>query len=323
MGYFLESVSFLDTRSHQGRTPQYSLYLKLMDNLTMLHFSSFHPKHIKTATAYRQALRICRICLDEEECDGHLKVLKYALIGTGYDAQLIDCQFRHVTARNRNDLLRSQIRDTSDRVAIIVQYFPGAEKLHHVLCSLQNIIDDNEHLTKILPTPPLLTFKQPPNLKQTIVRSKLPAFRTTSNTTLYNPVNLCKTCQIIDMDTTITHGNTTHQVYGRYSCDLANNVYLLHRRQGCSEAWYIGKTMQAPLKQRMNGHHATIARQACSFPAGEFSGQGHSVSDLWVNVLQGGLRDTQQCRVSKQRLIAKFGINEDGVNRDLGFMLHN
>eukprot|EP00061_Rhincodon_typus_P009592 g33220.t1 len=56
-------------------------------------------------------------------------------------------------------------------------YFPGAEKLYHVLRSLQHIIDDDEHLTKIFPTPPLLIFKQLPNLKQTIVRSKLPSFQ--------------------------------------------------------------------------------------------------------------------------------------------------
>eukprot|EP00061_Rhincodon_typus_P007778 g29804.t1 len=50
-----------------------SLYCKPMDNLMMLHSSSFHPKHIKTAIPYGQALRIYRICSDEEEQDGHLK----------------------------------------------------------------------------------------------------------------------------------------------------------------------------------------------------------------------------------------------------------
>eukprot|EP00061_Rhincodon_typus_P016754 g45133.t1 len=35
--------------------------------------------------------------------------------------------------------------------------------------------------------------------------------------------NLSKTCQIINMDTTIT----TCQVHGRYSCDSANVVYLI------------------------------------------------------------------------------------------------
>eukprot|EP00061_Rhincodon_typus_P005007 g23952.t1 len=88
-----------------------SLYHKPTDNLTMLHFSSFHPKHVKKSIPYGQTLCIHRICSDEEERDRHLKVLKDALTGTGYDAQLIDRQFRHVTAKNHNDLLRRQTKD--------------------------------------------------------------------------------------------------------------------------------------------------------------------------------------------------------------------
>eukprot|EP00061_Rhincodon_typus_P006940 g28086.t1 len=139
-------------------------------------------------------------------------MVKNTLIRTGYHAQLIDHQFRHATAKNRDDLLRRQTQDTTVRVPFIVQYFPRAEKLHHVLRSLQYDIEDDKHLAKIIPTPPLLTFKQPPNLKQTIICSKLPSLQDNINHNTTQPCdgNLCKPCQIIDMDTTITHRNTTH-----------------------------------------------------------------------------------------------------------------
>eukprot|EP00061_Rhincodon_typus_P004320 g22293.t1 len=134
MDYSLESVSFLDRRiSIRDGHLSTSHYDKPMDNLMMLHFSSFHPKHIKTAVPYGQALCIHRICLDEEEHDGRLKVLKDALIGTGYDAQLVNHQFQWATAKNRNDVLRKQKRDMTDRVLFIIQYFTGVEKLRHVL----------------------------------------------------------------------------------------------------------------------------------------------------------------------------------------------
>eukprot|EP00061_Rhincodon_typus_P011952 g37336.t1 len=94
----------------------------------------------------------------------------------------------------------------TDRVPFVVQYVPRADKLSHVLRSLQHDIDDYEHLAKIFPRPPLPAFKQPPNLKQTIVRSKLPSLQDDidHNTMQPRQDNLCKTCQIIDMDTTIT-----------------------------------------------------------------------------------------------------------------------
>eukprot|EP00061_Rhincodon_typus_P003687 g20720.t1 len=110
-------------------------------------------------------------------------------------------------------------------VTFVILFIPGVEKLRHVLCS---IIDDDEHLAKIFPTPPLLAFKQPPNLKKTIVRNKLPSLQDNidHDITQLCHGNICKTCQITNTDTTITHGNTTHHVHGRYSCDLANAVYL-------------------------------------------------------------------------------------------------
>ncbi|XP_060688225.1 uncharacterized protein LOC132820238 [Hemiscyllium ocellatum] len=298
MDYSRVSASFLDTcvsinDGHLSTT----LYRKPTDNLTILHFSSFHPKHIKTAIPYGQALRIHRICSDEEEHDGLLEVLKDALTRMGYDAQLIDRQFRHATARNRNDLLRKQTRAATDRVLFVVQYSPGAEKLRYVLRDLQHIINEDEHLTKTFPTPPLLAFKQLPNLNQIIVRSKLPSSQDNSIQPCHG--GRCKTCQIVDIDTTITHGNTSHLVHGRYSCDSANVIYLIRCRQGSPEAWYVGETEQR-LQQRMNGHSTTINRQEGSLPVGEhFSGPEHSALDLRVTILQSGLWDRQQRKVAE------------------------
>ena len=51
--------------------------------LCSLFFCSFHPKHIKEAIPYGQALRIHRICSDEEDHNRHLQTLKDALIRTG------------------------------------------------------------------------------------------------------------------------------------------------------------------------------------------------------------------------------------------------
>ncbi|XP_078095826.1 uncharacterized protein LOC144510206 isoform X2 [Mustelus asterias] len=281
--YSPESVAFLDTRiSIKDGHLSTSLYHKPTDSLTMLHFSSFHPKHVKEAIPYGQALRIHRICSDEEDRSKHLQTLKDALIRTGYGARLIDQQFQCATAKNRTDLLRRQTRDTVDRVPFVVQYFPGAEKLRHLLRSLQHVIDEDEHLAKAIPTPPLLAFKQSHNLKQTIVRSKLPSLQENSDHDTTQPChsNLCKTCRIIDTDAIISRENTIHQVHGTYSCNSANVVYLIRCKKGCPEAWYIGETMQT-LRQRMNEHHSTITRQDCSLPVGEhFSGHGHSASDI-------------------------------------------
>ena len=148
-----------------------------------------------------------------------------------------------------------------DRVPFIVQHFLGAEKQRHFLWNLQHVIDVGEHLTRAIPTPPLLAFRQPHNLKQTIVHGKLPSLQENSDHNATQPChsNLCKTCRIIDTDTIISRENTIHQVHGKYSCNSANVVYLIRCKKGCPEAWYIGETMQT-LRQRMNEHRSTITR---------------------------------------------------------------
>eukprot|EP00061_Rhincodon_typus_P006766 g27753.t1 len=101
-----------------------------------------------------------------------------------YNSQLIEHQFRHATAKTCNDLLRRQTWDTTDRIPFVIKYFPGAEKLCHVLRSFQQIIDDNEHLAKIFPTPP----NNRQILNRPLFAANYSAFKTTSTITLYNPV---------------------------------------------------------------------------------------------------------------------------------------
>eukprot|EP00061_Rhincodon_typus_P013535 g39965.t1 len=205
-----------------------SLYCKPTDNLMLLHFSSFQPEHVKEVILYRPTRHTHTICLDEEECDGPLRMLKDTLIRTRYDAQL-NRQFQHATVKNHNNLLKRQTWDMTYRVPFIVHYFPGVEKLSHILCSLQHVIDDVEHLTKAIPTPRLLTFKQLPNLKQTIACIKLPSLQENSNHNTIQPChgNLSKTCQI-DLDTTITYGNTTHEVHGNIISEASGEAMLFY-----------------------------------------------------------------------------------------------
>eukprot|EP00061_Rhincodon_typus_P010113 g34149.t1 len=94
----------------------------------------------------------------------------------------------------------------------------------------------DNHINKFQPT---IRLTMDYSLESTIVCSKLPSLQDSINHNTIQPChgNLSKTCQIIVMDTTITCGNTTHHVHGRYSCDSANVIYLICCRQECPYAW--------------------------------------------------------------------------------------
>eukprot|EP00061_Rhincodon_typus_P003915 g21289.t1 len=82
------------------------------------------------------------------------------------------------------------------RHGICLIWYPSSSstslEVHHVLRSFQHIINDDEQLTNIFP--------------MSLLRIKLPMLQDNTDHNTIQPChdNLCKTCQIIDMDTTIT-----------------------------------------------------------------------------------------------------------------------
>ena len=323
MDYSKERIPFLDTLVYTNNgSIETSLYRKPTDNITFLRHSSFHPRHVKEAIPYGQALRIHRICSQTAERDKHLQILKDALLRSEYDARLIDKQFRRATLQPRALLLNTERTETTPRVPFVTQYFPGAEKLRPIIRNLQHLLDNDDRLSKAVPDSPILAFRQPANLKQLIIRSKLPSQPDMDNTSTTRPCNsiLCKTCAIIDPVSTIRRADISHTTHGTYTCNSTGLVYLIRCQKDCENAWYVGETCQT-LRQRMNGHRSTINKQDSFLPVGEhFNLPGHSHTDVRVTVLQGNLHDTRTRRITEQKLIAKFRAHSDGLNRDLGFL---
>eukprot|EP00061_Rhincodon_typus_P010005 g33935.t1 len=199
---------------HQGGHFSASLYYKPTDNLIMLHFSRFHSKHIKEAIPYRQALCIHRTCSDEEESDRHLKVLKDTLLRTGYDAQLINRQFRHATAKNRNNILRRRAQDATERVCFVAQYFPERRNYGRFFAAF-----NMSSITMSISPRSSLHFDFSPSNNCQIL-NKLPSLQDNIDHNTYQPCNgnLCKTCQIINMDITITREDALmHGILARHA----------------------------------------------------------------------------------------------------------
>ena len=216
-------------------------------------------------------------------------------------------------------------RTQSERVPYVVQHFPSADNLRKVLRSLQHLLDDDTRLREVFPQRPILAIRQPPNLKQTLVRSKLPEMGTVAAGPTTVPCNSsrgCKTCNMIDRNDTATikRDQTEMKVQGRFSCNSTNLIYLIRCKKDCPGAWYIGETKQT-LRERMTGHRQSIARKDSTLPIpSHFNSAGHSVEDMKVCVLRGGLSQTKPRRTEEQRLIAKFRTHSEGLNRDLDFL---
>ena len=88
-----EVTLLLDTRVYikDGRV-QTDLHIKPTNKRQYLPTKSCHPKHYKTAIPYNQALRIKRICLEQENLSLRTNQLKHHLSKRGYSDQLLDSE---------------------------------------------------------------------------------------------------------------------------------------------------------------------------------------------------------------------------------------
>eukprot|EP00061_Rhincodon_typus_P010530 g34892.t1 len=91
-------------------------------------------------------MSICRVCGGGvPTCDGSVHVDDLTCLTKVAMAMLEVLDYEGYSIG-----LRRQTQDITNRVLFIVRYFPGVERLCYVLRSFQHVIDDNEHLAKII-----------------------------------------------------------------------------------------------------------------------------------------------------------------------------
>ena len=89
--YSFTTINFLDvqvTKMANGELMT-DLYVKPTDSHAYLNFSSCHPRHIVNSIPYSQALRIIRICSDEDSQSKRLEDLKTNLVARGFPPKLV------------------------------------------------------------------------------------------------------------------------------------------------------------------------------------------------------------------------------------------
>ena len=93
-----ESLPFLDLKVKllEGKIKT-DLYIKETDRHQYLHYSSSHPKHTKQSTVFSQALRMKRICSEEEDFKTHIGEMKSWFQKRAYPDKIIDKELDKVS----------------------------------------------------------------------------------------------------------------------------------------------------------------------------------------------------------------------------------
>ena len=92
----------------------------------------------------------------------------------GYEEQQLDWEIQQVLDIPREmDSQPCNDQDKSARIQLVVTYHPTLPSLGITTRQHQNILHTLEWLQKAFPSPPLIAFRRPNNLRDLLVRAKL------------------------------------------------------------------------------------------------------------------------------------------------------
>jgi hypothetical protein len=165
-------MSFLDTTTtvKEGNMTT-DLYSKPTDKHQYLSPSSCLPKHCFTSIPFSQAIRVKRICSTVETTEQRLGDLRHHLKRQGYNDKVIESGFSKASEINRNDLLEYKENKINKRVPLVLTYHPSLEKISGIVRHHWKEIEKSEMLAKLFPEPPVVVFRRPNSINDTLVRA--------------------------------------------------------------------------------------------------------------------------------------------------------
>ena len=172
------AIPFLDTslQIENGKI-EIDLFRKPTDRNQFLLPSSCHPKSTTANLPYSSALRIVRICTTSETRDKRLLELKDLFLKRGYKENIIDKAIEKARKVPRKYALkRVDKKVTQERPIFVTKYDPRMPLIPKIQNKhWRSMVKGDNYLLKVFPEPPITGFKRQKNLRNFLIKSKIPS----------------------------------------------------------------------------------------------------------------------------------------------------
>ena len=234
-----------------------------------------------------------------------------------------------------------RIDQKENRVRAVFEYDRRMPNLSGILrTNWQTMVQEDQRLLKVFPQPPMICYTRPKNIKDRLIRAKLPPARTRMVTRDqgegFKRCNQsgCKLCSFCGEGTqnglvkSVRVSNTGEdlKIRGKITCSTKKVLYPLTCKKGdrvCPrKPQYGGETGQEAGK-RFTEHHATVTMNChlqTTKPVGQhFRLPGHSISDCAFVPVERIWSNNVFVRKTREKLmINKLDLIDNGLNRKLG-----
>ena len=206
------------------------------------------------------------------------------------------------------------------RPVFAVMYDPRLPSLPNIVKKhWRTMTASDPHLKEVFPLPPLVAYKRPPNIRDKIIRSKIPASPQKRPRRIVPGMSKCNNCVICPF---VKEGRSVRSTASKLivdinkpvNCQSKNILYCIT----CDKCLiqYIGET-ERTLQERFSEHKGNAVNMKTSKATGEhFSQKTHKVSDMKVSILE-KISSTDPA-VRKERgkhFISKMNTKYKGVNK--------
>jgi hypothetical protein len=310
---------FLDTTSRiEDNKIQFDLYTKPTDKHQYLLPTSCHPKHCCKNIPYSLALRVRRICSQENTFDKRSKELEKHLNARNYNKHLVQDAIQRAKTTNRETLLNYKEVTPKDKIPFVLTYHPELPDIRGILDKHWSTIESSKRLSKIFPEKPLIAYRRPKSLRDILVTAKVNSDKT-KQSGFSGPckASRCQTCKNMTQ-TDVFHNNTgtISSIKGRNSCKSNNAIYLMTCKK-CGKQ-YVGET-KMPVSRRMNLHRSDWkTRKFSRSPVAEhFCSDQHSFDDISLCVIETNIdwsdkerKDRETYWIRRLNTLQPNGINK-------------
>ena len=262
-----------------------------------------------------------RLCSKPEDLGIRLDQLKEALLSRGYNPKVISGAFTKVKAITRKDALKKVEKTQRSRmVPLVITYHPTLPSIAQIVRKHWSVmIQDDFRLEKCFPAPPVVAYRRSKNLKDLLIRAKLPIGKRSGRKRggFTKCGGFCNVCTF--SESTSTHKNSkTGEVWKintELSCKSQDVVYKI-RCGKCPPFAYIGETGQQ-FKDRIRQHKSDINTEKDTPVANHFNLAGHTVADMIAVPIEKVMPEGNKIlRLTRERLwMRRYQCVENGGNR--------
>ena len=320
-------INFLDvTVLLHNNSIATDLHVKSTDTHQYLLSSSCYPNHIKKSIPYSLALRIRCICSTDDNFKQCTNELLEFLCQRGHKRDYVKTQINKAFNVPRKNTLYYQHKKSNNRTVSVTTYNPSLPNFNNIIKKYYAILTASDHCKNAFKDPPLLAYRRPRNLRDTLVRAKIkipkPSPSSPPKITSCND-GRCKTCKFIAHNTTFyTFHNTgqTRTIHQNLSCSSDNLIHMINCKR-CLKidttlpSQYIGQTGRTP-RERFREHRRGIQNNTDESIPIHFNLPHHTLNDVELIPLLKVRNSRDSYRYTmEQHFISTAGTLRNGINR--------